>query len=310
MMHLLIGWYHNSGAGMRAMVKKGLGLLQAIALPAWFAYVIYGWATYTGAWQWLAEWELQHFGSYHDKATFIALVFAPVLLLSAPLMVIRRQFPATFDGPMPLHPKGVVAGLNKPANAPKVLAVIALGALLAGTVSGWLGYQKSQTPTVFEAIDLARATAPQTRHITISGVAQTGMIVVLEQTFNGNRTEETYLPVTAPNWRKGDPVSFFLMPRGNVYVDDRGAHGYDASSRPFAIAQTGTVFAEGLPGLVRTEFERRGIVMAPATYVLDTKVDADLDVYFGIALASALCLLVIMMTALVLRLKGAKARPS
>ena len=292
------------------LVNKGLGLLMAIGLPAWFAYVIYGWITYTGAWQWMAEWELRQFGSYGEKGTFLALAAGPLLVLTGPLVLINRLRPGTFDGPMPLRAAGPAVALNNPANTSKVIGVIAVVALAAGAVSGWLGYQKSQTPIVFEPIDLARGGAPQTRHIALSGIAQTGTILVLEKTMNGSVTKETYLPVTAQNWKKGDPVSIFLMPQGNVYVGSGGAQMYDSNTRPFAIMQTGTVFSDGLPGLIRTGFERRGIVMAPQVYVLDTKVDADLGIYFGIALASGICLLVVLMAALMLRLKGRKATPA
>jgi hypothetical protein len=290
---------------MRAMLKKGFGLLLAVGGPAWFAYVIYGWITYTGVWRWLAEWELQRFGSYGDKETLLTLIVGPIIVMAAPVWVIDRLRPGTFDAPNPVR---VVPAANSSFSVGKMLGIIAGVALLVGSAAGFIGYQKSQTPVTFETVDLAQGGGPHSRHVALAGIARTDAIVVLEKTLNGSKSEETYLPVTPPNWHKGDPVSFFLMPRGNGYAGNGGFQFYQAGTRPFAIQQTGTVFSDGLPGLVRTEFERRGVVMASEVFVLDTKVDADLEIYFGIAFASGLCLLVILMTLVIIRLK--RPRPT
>ena len=284
------------------VVKKIAGSLLVAALLAWCAFVVYGWITYTGAWQWMAEWEIQQFGAYREKATLLALIAGPILLLNLPILLINIIRPGSVSYQLLGRP--TVGTQGKPGNPGKLLAAIAVVALVAGTAAGAIAYQQSQTPVTFEAIDLARSgSTPATRHITLSGIARTESIVVLKKTTGSTTSEETYLPVTAPNWRKGEPVSFFLSPRSNAYVGADGFQMYAPNTRPFAIQQTGTVFSDGLPGLVRTEFERRGIVMASKIYVVDTKTDADLGLYYGIAFASGLCLIVVLMTMLILHLK-------
>ncbi len=283
-------------------MKKLFGVLLVAGLLAWCAYVFYGWITYTGAWQWMAEWEIQAFGSYREKATLLALILGPILILNLPILVINIIRPGTIPHQLLRRPSVAVKG--KPGNPIKLLAAIAGVALVVGTGAGLFGYQQSQTPVTFEAVDLAHASTPATRHITLSGIARTDNIVVLKKTTGGSASEETYLPVTASSWRKGEPVTFFLSPRTSAYVSAAGFQMYAASTRPFAIQQTGTVFTGGLPGLVRTEFERRGIVMAPYVYVLDTKTDADLGLYWGIAFGSGLCVVVTLLTMFILRVKG------
>ena len=267
-------------------MKKLVGVLLVAGLLAWCAYVFYGWITYTGAWQWMAEWEIQAFGSYREKATLLALILGPILILNLPILVINIIRPGTIPHQLLRRPS--IAGV----------------ALVVGTGAGLFGYQQSQTPVAFEAVDLAHASTPATRHITLSGIARTDNIVVLKKTTGGSASEETYLPVTASSWRKEEPVTFFWIPRTSAYVSAAGFQMYTASTRPFAIQQTGTVFSGGLPGLVRTEFERRGIVMAPYVYVLDTKTDADLSLYWGIAFGSGLCVVVTLLAMFILRVKG------
>jgi hypothetical protein len=295
---------------MNKLIAKAVGWLLAGGVPAWFAYVIYAWITYSGVWRRAAQWELDHLGSYDEKLTFIVVLFVPSLAVGSLVYLVLKLFPveAAATASRPAAPLRTMQALIDPAKAPKQMAIVAIVAALIGIGSGALGYIEMQQPVTFEPIDLAGPAAPQTRHATLRGVAQTGTILVLKETLNGHVTETSYLPLTGPSWRRGEPVAFFLRPRGNVYVDRDGAKVFDPQTRPFPVETQGTLFRNGLPGLVQAEFEKRGIVMAHDTFVVDPKVDADLDVYFVIALGGLIGALVMALAAFLMRQKMRRAR--
>ena len=275
-------------------MKNLLKFLPPALMVVWFAYLLSGWYTYTGAWQWLAEWELRQFGSYRERATLIALIAAPLIAVSAPLLIVNIIRPNTVPYFLLGRPTW---GLS--VSPDRLLAAIAGIALLTGTAAGILGYVNGRTPTTSEVIDLAHPSSPTSRHIELTGIAQTDAILVFRKSVGGSMTSETYIPVTAPDWRPGEPVSFFLKPHTDVYSNRL----YQPGTPPFAIKQTGAIFTDGLPGMVRTEYERRGYFMAQTVYVLDTDAKADLTVYYVIAGVSGLCLLVTLPVWLVVRLK-------
>ena len=275
-------------------MKSLFKFLPPTLMVAWFGYLLSGWYTYTGAWQRLAEWELRQFGSYRERATLIALIAAPLIAVNTPLLLINIIRPNTVPYFLLGRPT-----LGMSVGPGRMLAAIAGIALATGTTAGVLGYINGRTPSVFEAIDLTHPGAPTSRHVELSGVVQTDAILVFRKSVGGSMTAETYIPVTAPGWRPGEPVSFFLNPHTSGYGDRL----YQPGTPPFAIKQTGAVFTDGLPGVVRTEYERRGYFMAQTVYVLDTDAKADLTVYYAIAGASGLCLAVTLPVWLVVWVK-------
>jgi len=274
-------------------------------MVAWCAYLLSGWYSYTGVWQWLAEWELRQFRAYRERATLIALIAAPILVLNAPLLVINIVRP----GSVPFFLLGRPSW-GAPVDPGRMLSAIAGLASMVGTAAGIMGYIRGGTPATFEPIDLAHPTAPTGRHVELSGVAQIDAVLVFRKSVAGNMTSETYVPITAPDWHPGEPVSFFLMPHANIYGSAELLRTYPPGTPPFAIRQTGTVFADGLPGVVRTEYERRGYFMAQTVYVLDTDTRADFTVYYATAGVSGLCLLATLPVWLMVRVKQRRAARS
>jgi hypothetical protein len=279
-------------------MKNLLKLLPPAAMVAWFGYLLSGWYTYTGAWQWLAEWELRQFGSYRERATLVALIAAPIVAANVPLLIVNIIRPNTVPYFLLGRPTWGVS-----IDPGRMLGAIAGLALVAGATAGVLGYVNGRTPRSFEAIDLAHPSPPASRHGELTGIVQTEAILVFRKSVGGAMTSETYIPVTAPDWRVGEPVSFFLKPQTSGYGDRL----YQPGTPPFAIKQTGTIFADGLPGVVRTEYERRGYFMAQTVYVLDTDTKADVTVYYVVAGVSALCLLVTLPVWLIVRVKQRRA---
>lgn len=287
-------------------MKKIVGVTAVTGLLGWCAYVVYGWFTYTGVWQALAEWEIQQFGSYREKATLLTLITGPILLLNLPILIINIIRPGTL--PYQLLGRPALRRSPRAGNPIKVLAAVAIMTLLCGSVAGFLGYQQMQEAVTFESVDLAHSvTPPVGRHVILTGIARTDETVVMRKISGGATTENIYLPVTQPDWRTGQPVMYFLNPHASGYAGPNGFQIYSGNTRPFAIRQSGTVFVDGLPGLVRTEFERRGIAMAATTYVVDTDTKANLDVYWIVTALCGLCFVIVLMTMLAMKIQRLRA---
>jgi len=78
-MTALVGTTNAGGAGpkaariMHGLVKCGARISYVLAV----IYVCYAWYTYSGLYQLLAEWQLDTFGAYDLKVTFVALDLNP-----------------------------------------------------------------------------------------------------------------------------------------------------------------------------------------------------------------------------------------
>jgi hypothetical protein len=156
----------------------------------------------------------------------------------------------------------------------------------ASAAAGWFGYQKSIAPVAFEPVSLAEQHAPQSRHVELTAVAQTPLLVEYVEKINGQETTYTYLPLTPPGWRRSDPIAYFLRPNFNVYIGANRTFSIDPNTAPFPIVQKGVLFRDDLPGLVISEYEKHGFRLASSPVVLDTKLDSDTDIYFEIALGA------------------------
>jgi hypothetical protein len=273
-------------------LTKPFGLLSALWLAAGGAYILYAWITYTGLYRWAAEWEMAQFGSYEAEGTVIGLFIALIGLPAGLLALLGKKLGRPAAGAGVTH-----APPAKRQVSPRTFALIGLAAIAVAVGSGWLGYRKSQQPVAFEAVNLSDHRAPQSTHVEMTGVAQTGMIVEWEETINGNKTTTTYLPLTAPDWKESQPITYFLRPAVNAIAGPDGYHMIDANSPPFALTQKGVLFSNDLPGAVRTEYEKHGLTLASPAYVLDTKEDADLEIYWEVAAGAGITALVLLLSA-------------
>jgi len=273
-------------------LTKPFGLLCALWLVGGAGYIGYAWITYSGLYRWAAEWEMAQFGSYEVEGTVIGLFVALIGLPAGLLSLLGKAFGrpavgAAVTGAPPA--KRQVSG--------RTLALIGLAAIPVAAGSGWLGYHKSQQPVAFEAVNLADHRAPQSTHVEMTGVAQTGLIVEWEETINGDKTTTTYLPLTAPDWQESQPITYFLRPTVNAIAAPDGYHMIDANSEPFQLTQKGVLFSNDLPGAVRTEYEKHGLTLASPAYVLDTKEDAELEIYWEVAAGAGITALVLLLSA-------------
>jgi len=286
---------------VKSLEKFFVVLWVAVSLPV----MLYGWITFTGPYRWVAEWEVQRFGSY-DADGFpmvFGVVALPVLLLGGLAMAKQRltggRTRAAAAAPPRPTPKQVPA---------RALALIGLAAIPVAAGSAWLGYQKSQQPLTFEAVNAADNRAPQTTHVDLSAVAQTDMIVDFEETTNADKRTQRYLPLTPPDWQPSQPLAYFLRPHMDGYAGPNGYLTFDPATPAFALTQRGVLFENDLPGIVEAEYQKHGITLASPYYVLDTDVSADVDIYWEVAAGAGLTGLVLLLSAALVPIAARRAK--
>jgi len=239
-----------------------------------FGYGFYAWLSYSGPFRRLADFEMEHFGSYQEGLTAIA-VGLMTLGLSAPIFllvdrVIRRRRGLQPDA-MPAAPirKGPAAKTQVRA----ILVVLGLGAIVVAAGAGVLGYRKLQEPVTFEPLNLADGIEPRSSHVELTGMALPSMQII----FTTRNTTITYMPLVPPQWHKEDPVVYFLSQDGDHL--DRDKHS-------FQIRQQGVLIRNDLPGAVASRYEKHGIKLGTPPIVLDAAEHDDLISYW---ITAALC---------------------
>jgi hypothetical protein len=201
------------------------------ALLAYFAaavlYVGYAWYTYTGLYRLAAELQMQMFGAYSLKMTFLA----PLVVLMIPGAVIERVFGLRRK---PVRGARTAAASSAASSiAPTGMALIGVLLLVLATGAGWLGYQKSATR--FETVDLSQNGKPASTHVVMTGVARTEYILKFETAVGGTTTIDNYVPLTPSGWRRGDPLVYFLKTNTTFYLPPEGGRyiEYAQATPPF-----------------------------------------------------------------------------
>jgi len=280
----------NAGASQRS---SGRALVAAGLLLGWIlgggAYLLYCAFTYRGLVRWVGDWEMRHLGAYAWRGTFLA----GIVVLVLPVYLLVKLLPRDSSISTPLDPTsralpGPGDARSRAARVRRAILWVGLGALLVAATSGFLGYRESNQVVVHEAFDLSRATAVAPKHVELSGMAQTGFLIVQRVILNGHTTVHLYVPLTSSGWSPTEPVVYFANPTSPVYVGDSGLRRFDPGTAPFAVRMKGSLLADALPGTVRSGFEQRGLRLAPRTWVLDTRPSADEEIYFLVAIPAGI----------------------
>jgi hypothetical protein len=272
-----------------------------LALLAYFAaavlYVGYAWYTYTGLYRLAAELQMQMFGAYSLKVTFLA----PLVVLMIPGAVIERVFGLRRK---PVRGAGTAAASSAASSiAPTGMALIGVLLLVVATGAGWLGYQKSATR--FESVDLSQNGKPASTHVVMTGVARTEYILKFEKAAGGAVTIDNYVPLTPSGWRRGDPLVYFLKTNATVYFPSEGGKysEYAQATPPFQMTtQPAILVRNALPGPIADIYRKHNIALADAPIVLDLNPGADAEPYLvttGLAgLVGLCCMMAAVMAAL------------
>ena len=233
------------------------------------AYVGYEWYSYTGLYRLAAEWQMSTFGSYSTKLTLLL----PLLVLLIPGAVLAKllglEVNARSAAAVKASPRVVLA-------AGLMLVAVAAGA-------GWYGYLKGSANVAFDAFDLSYSTVPPSKHVVMTGVAHTEYQVAFETKSGGVTSLDRYIPITATNWRRGDPLVYFMKTNATVYMPPEGGKFFEFSQRtpPFPMTtQPGLLIENNLPGPVAEVYRKHNVAVAPVPILLDLDTSADAKPYF------------------------------
>lgn len=204
---------------------------QAVALLWYlggFAALLVGAVLQVGPAAWMAAWQHRHGGSDSVTISFLPGFF----LLLLPLLVARRMkrrpdrpflcgvqdalWPGTRPPRTARSRDGQLARLRRTS---RIMLALALGCVAVAGILGALsmrpGEQRPGSP--LPRLTVAELTAPDatlTGHAhVVDAVAQPDGAWVHDYTVRATRYRDTYIPLTAPGWRPGDPVTMLQMER-------------------------------------------------------------------------------------------------
>ncbi len=233
------------------------------------AVTIYFWWSYTGFYRWFAEWQLREFGSYDLRLT----VLVPGLIVALPALAVlgrmrrRELVERAMAGPLDT--------LADQRRTVRVMLLWGLACVVVAAGAGVMAYVAMHGKPVSADIALDSAGAappPQADQVRIAGVARTDLIVTFETRRSGSTRTTTYVPLTPANWRRGDPIRYVLGTNISHYSPPGGGRLFalDPRQPPFAMqTEAGALTADGLPGPVREEYRRAGLVLAEPVYLLE-----------------------------------------
>jgi hypothetical protein len=244
---------------------------------------------------------MQMFGAYSLKMTFLA----PLVVLMIPGAVIERVFGLRSKPVRGARTAAASSSSAASSSPPTGMALVAVVLLVVATGAGWLGYQKSVETQQFESVDLSRDGKPTSTHVVMTGVARTEYILKFETTVGGTTTTDNYIPLTPANWRRGEPLVYFLKTNATVYFPSEGGKysEYAQATPPFRMTtQPAALVRNALPGPIAAIYRKHNIAVAAAPIVLDLNPGADAEPYLvtmGIAgLVGFCCMMAAVMMAL------------
>jgi hypothetical protein len=255
--------------------------LTVVWTPVASIYTFYAWITYTGLYRWLAEWHMEGTGRYSPTETLfdlLGLLIGPpvaVILLLNKLGVLPDE-PAAQRTTVPAAKAPVSPAAAVPARCARTLErtvigiLVALAAIAVGSGSIW--YEQSQEPTSYESVNLDDRRAPRSSNVELTGTVRADLIIEFEE----EHEKYTYVPLTSADWRKGQPITYFVMLH----------YAAEPETLPATMTQKGLLNRNDLPGAVAAAFEKHGYVLASPTLVLDVGASSS-DQYIYIALGSA-----------------------
>lgn len=243
------------------------------------AYIGYSWYAYSGLYRLIVEWQLETFGSFSLKMTLVGMM----LVLIVPIAVVGRLL----GGPNLLKRPNLVQAQT----SPRLMALLGLLLLVASAGVGWFAYQKSQETITYEPVDLTAGRLPSTQHVVLTGIARTEYLMQYETKRGGSSTTDTYFPLTSSNWRRGEPLVYFLKTNATVYIPEGGGRtfAFARTTPPFKMTtQQALLVRNGLPGPIGEAYRNNNIAIADSPILLDVSPGADYETY---AIASIACAL-------------------
>lgn len=247
-------------------------------------YGIYeGW-NYTGIYKLIAETQLDLMGSYGIKLTIVLEMVALMLLWWGILRLFRALFGLEPGRVEQFILRGVGSSDNRKdphilRHQAKMAVFIGLALLLVVSAAAFLADRYWQDPPL-TALVLGKDLEPKSSYVEIEGFLQPQFVVEYAEKSTTGATTHYVIPLTPPEWKKGDPLQYFIDTGITSFQDVHGKfHNYNNATEPFKIKHNFYVNRNGLKGLVRAEYERYNILLKEPHYELvSSRVFAPQDV--------------------------------
>jgi len=276
---------------LNSVRAKTLAIVYAAAVAA---YVVYGWVSYAGLYRWFAEWQMAQFGYYNGRITLLVPLLALLLIGAGIGRVLGISVPfATRPASAPTRARPA-SGLGRG------LAILGLAAIVVAAGAGALGYQKSMRANVSEVVDLSAHQVPQSTHLRLTAVARPGLLTQFRIKAGGFDQTDTFLPLTAADWKQGDPVVYFLKTNISAYLlpNGGGVIMLNRTTAPFAITEEGVLLRDDLPGPIAELYRKDGIALGAPVFVLDAiNKAADVTIYWMVAAGGGVAGFFLLVTA-------------
>jgi hypothetical protein len=225
-----------------------LMLLLAMGATFWMMFA------YIGPFQWIAEFQLAHMGSYSEKLTFVLtflVLMGGLMLVTYP---IRKALGAT--AATAAAATGGSQGGGGALAGGLIIALVGLGFLVAG---GWKIYraQHAGAQATVSLDDLEAGKAPTALWVTTRGIPLNDVAV----TFGGS-SKSKFVPIISGHQ---DPQQAGARLFLKLNDENQSAPGSAESPAEF----DGMLFHNDLPGPVRISWQKDGLLKGGDHYVLD-----------------------------------------
>ena len=239
----------------------------------------YWWWSYSGPFRWIAERQLQWFGSYEESITFIltaAVAFAPLLVVGWAVKKLGFAAPAK-----PQTQPGESSWGMKWGHYAVSGFFLLIGLIVGGIgVSEYVRATRESRSTPFTLIDIEAGKKVDRLWVEVEGKP----LLDLAGGMNSSGGERAYVPVVSENWKRGQPIWVYL---------EVAEHQMDATLKAPRGKYQGMVSLGGLPGMVREDFKRRGLMPAEGYVMIDYQEGPEKKLggaYFLLVTGGAICL--------------------
>lgn len=232
---------------MRRLVDTLIALV-VLAPPFYF------WFGYAGPFQWLAELQLRWWNSYTEQLTFLGAMLL-WMAFCAILGLVFKPFLARAGYELNIGEQGPDNALNRGA-----VALFIAGPLIGCAAGGyqWLAGASMKGPV--PVTPAALAVAAPSRYVAVRDYVPLvdNVRSMTESRNSSSGSAKLYVPLAPRGWKPGQPVV--------AYVELR-----ESEMEEFARAREveGVVKLTGLPGMMRTAFERDGLVTGGKQMLID-----------------------------------------
>jgi len=240
----------------------------------------YWWWSYSGPFRWLAERQLQWFGAYEESITFVltaAIAIAPVVLAGVAIKKLGFAAPTPPQDQAAQPPQHVKWG-------PFALCgfFVVIGLVVGGIgISEYYRARRESSSTAFSLNEIEAGKKVDRVWVEVQGRP----LFDVAGSMSSSSSETIYLPVVSENWKKGQPISVYL---------EVSEHEMDATLKAASGKYQGMVSVGGLPGMVREDFKRRGLMPAEGYIMIDyhrTPANKLSGAYFLLITAGVICLI-------------------